>query len=257
MKSRKSTIRIALISIMSFVLILSAGCYEKFDDYVMNQMGIGQETSEKTENKPAPQTPSSKPKEDNSEPSGPYLHEPTEKFNKVRFADETTDGIYPSDWVCYEEGCWWEMESDIDGKEICLTMYDPSGKAVESIVPTYEKYGNGKPEIMKCEHLQGYKTISRWEKRYTYYGKMDYYREYDAKGMVYSVEFVYNEVTPKTDNGITSTYWELTKIIKNHYENGTVTDKTELPGKGVNDERAKCTGIYDLKKITRLVYDPQ
>lgn len=103
MKSRKSTIQIAIIGIMSFVLILSAGCYEKFDDYVMNQMGIGQETSEKKENKPVPQTSSSKPKADSLESSGPYLHEPTEKFNKVRFADESTDGIYPSDWVCYEE----------------------------------------------------------------------------------------------------------------------------------------------------------
>ena len=149
------------------------------------------------------------------------------------------------------------MESDIDGKEICLTMYDPSGKAVESIVPTYEKYGNGKPEIMECKHLQGYKTISRWEKRYAYYGKMDYYREYDAKGMVYSVEYVYNEVTPKTDNGITSTYWELVKIVKTHYENGTAINKTEIPGKGVNDERAKCVGIYSLKDITRLVFDPK
>ena len=256
MKSSKTMIRIVAIGLLTLVLVTSAGCYDKFDAYVMDQMGIGQNTSEKEENKTPAKTSTPKPKETASEPSGPYLHEPSEKFNNVRFADETTDGIDPSDWVCYENGCWWEMETDIDGKEICLTMYDPSGKAVESIVPTYKTIGNGKPEIMECKHLQGFKTISRWEKQYTYYGKMDYYHEYDAKGMVYSVDFVYNEVVPERDGWVTP-YWELVKIVKTNYENGAVTNKTELPGYGVNDERAKCTGIYDLKKITRLVYDPK
>ena len=131
-------------------------------------------------------------------------------------------------------------------------------KTIKSVLQTKRGTGSIIPTGYVMKKVAGGKwKVTLTEKRYTYYGKMDYYREYDAKGMVYSVEFVYNEVAPKTDNGITSTYWELTKIVKTHYENGTVRDKTELPGKGVNDERAKCTGIYDLKKITRLVYDPQ
>ena len=249
MKNHGKRIRSAVIGIVTLLLISSTGCYDQFDEFVMNRMGM--ETSEKEVIPPS----APKPKETPSEPEGPFLHEPTDKFNKVRFADEATDGIYPSDWVCYEKGCWWEMESDIDGKQICLTLYDPDGKALESIVPTYETIGNGSPEIMACKHLQGNKVISRWEKEYTYFGKMDYFREYDEKGMVYSVEYVYNEVVPDNDGWVTP-YYELVKIVKTTYENGTVTDKTELPGKGMRDERARCVGLYDLYKITRFVFDP-
>ena len=239
--------KIIILIFLATIICIGTGCYDKFDEYVMGQMGINGTTSEIVSSEKKKETNNTVNNKQNKESNKePYLHEPTDKFNTVRFANESNDGIKPSEWIHYETGCWWEIETNIDGQEICRTMYNKDGKAVECIKSTwgrgkYKGSGEYYQEVLKYLHYDGPygKLLGGWETDYNAYNDIDYYNVYDLDGKTI-YKWIYETVTPPAKNGWVTPYQVLQKITVTKYDvKGNIVSTEEIKGSQMDEMTEK------------------